>query len=72
MAKWCLAYYKESFLYTHFDEICDLMRKYDVSFSLGDGGSSTAMLTTARSSPNWRRSASSPRLRGRKELPGDD
>ena len=37
MAKWCLAHHKESFLYTHFDEICDLMRKYDVSFSLGDG-----------------------------------
>jgi len=35
--KWCLAHHKESFLYTHFDEICDLMRKYDVSFSLGDG-----------------------------------
>src|SRR5438045_8899133 len=37
MAKWCLAHHKESFLYTRFDEICDLMRKYDVSFSLGDG-----------------------------------
>src|ERR1700744_3583312 len=37
MAKWCLAHHKESFLYTHFDEICDLMRKYDVSFSLGNG-----------------------------------
>src|SRR6202023_3064061 len=37
MAKWCLAHHKESFLYTHFAEICDLMRKYDVSFSLGDG-----------------------------------
>jgi phosphomethylpyrimidine synthase len=37
MAKWCLAHHKESFLYTHFEEICDLMRKYDVSFSLGDG-----------------------------------
>src|SRR6186713_2024675 len=37
MAKWSLAHHKESFLYTHFDEICDLMRKYDVSFSLGDG-----------------------------------
>src|SRR5579863_10171213 len=37
MPKWCLAHHKESFLYTHFDEICDLMRKYDVSFSLGDG-----------------------------------
>jgi phosphomethylpyrimidine synthase len=37
MAKWCLAHHKESFLYEHFDEICDLMRRYDVSFSLGDG-----------------------------------
>ncbi len=37
MAKWCLAHHKESFLYTHFEEICDLMRAYDVSFSLGDG-----------------------------------
>jgi phosphomethylpyrimidine synthase len=37
MAKWCLAHHKESFLYTHFEEICDLMRQYDVSFSLGDG-----------------------------------
>jgi phosphomethylpyrimidine synthase len=37
MAKWCLAHHKESFLYTNFEEICDLMRQYDVSFSLGDG-----------------------------------
>ena len=37
MAKWCLAHHKESFLYERFDEICDMMRKYDVSFSLGDG-----------------------------------
>ena len=37
MAKWCLAHHKESFLHERFDEICDLMRKYDVSFSLGDG-----------------------------------
>src|SRR6195952_1463688 len=37
MAKWCLFHHKENFLYTKFDEICDLMRKYDVSFSLGDG-----------------------------------
>ncbi|WP_422004111.1 phosphomethylpyrimidine synthase ThiC [Pyruvatibacter mobilis] len=37
MAKWCLHHHKESFLYEHFDEICDIMRKYDVSFSLGDG-----------------------------------
>src|SRR5207344_3289880 len=37
MAKWCLAHHKENFLYERFEEICDLMRKYDVSFSLGDG-----------------------------------
>ncbi|MBU1288455.1 MAG: phosphomethylpyrimidine synthase ThiC, partial [Alphaproteobacteria bacterium] len=37
MAKWMLAHHTESFLYTHFEEICDIMRKYDVSFSLGDG-----------------------------------
>jgi len=37
MAKWCLSRHKESFLYDRFDEICDIMRKYDVSFSLGDG-----------------------------------
>ena len=37
MARWCLAHHQESFLYTHFSEICDIMRAYDVSFSLGDG-----------------------------------
>ncbi len=37
MARWCLAHHQESFLYERFDEICDIMRKYDVSFSLGDG-----------------------------------
>jgi len=37
MAKWCLAHHKESFLYTHFEEICEIMKRYDVSFSLGDG-----------------------------------
>ncbi|MEY3815727.1 MAG: hydroxymethylpyrimidine moiety synthesis in thiamine biosynthesis [Pseudomonadota bacterium] len=37
MAKWCLAHHKESFLYTHFEEICEIMKAYDVSFSLGDG-----------------------------------
>ena len=37
MAKWCLAHHKESFLYEHFDDICDIMKAYDVSFSLGDG-----------------------------------
>jgi phosphomethylpyrimidine synthase len=37
IAKWCLAHHKESFLYTHYREICEIMRAYDVSFSLGDG-----------------------------------
>jgi phosphomethylpyrimidine synthase len=37
MAKWCLAHHKESFLYTHWDDICDIMAAYDVSFSIGDG-----------------------------------
>lgn len=37
MAKWCLAHHKENFLYTNFEEICQIMNKYDVSFSLGDG-----------------------------------
>ncbi len=37
MAKWCLAHHEESFLYTHFQDICEIMRTYDVSFSLGDG-----------------------------------
>lgn len=37
MAKWCLSHHKESFLYTHWDDICDIMAAYDVSFSIGDG-----------------------------------
>ncbi len=37
MAKWCLAHHEENFLYTHFEDICDIMKAYDVSFSLGDG-----------------------------------
>ncbi|MDH5735708.1 MAG: phosphomethylpyrimidine synthase ThiC, partial [Gammaproteobacteria bacterium] len=37
MAKWCLAHHKENFLYTHFNDICEIMKAYDVSFSLGDG-----------------------------------
>jgi phosphomethylpyrimidine synthase len=37
MAKWCLAHHKESFLYTHFEDICEIMKAYDVTFSLGDG-----------------------------------
>ena len=37
MAKWCLAHHKENFLYTHFEELCEILKAYDVSFSLGDG-----------------------------------
>ena len=37
MAKWCLAHHRENFLYTHFEELCEIMRAYDVAFSLGDG-----------------------------------
>ncbi|MQP65705.1 phosphomethylpyrimidine synthase ThiC [Niveispirillum sp. SYP-B3756] len=37
MAKWCLAHHKENFLYTHFNEICEIMKAYDIAFSLGDG-----------------------------------
>ncbi len=37
LAKWCLYHHKENFLYTHFEEICEIMKKYDVAFSLGDG-----------------------------------
>ena len=37
MAKWCLAHHRESFLYTHFEEMCEIMKAYDVAFSLGDG-----------------------------------
>ena len=37
LAKWCLAHHKENFLYTHFEDICDIMKAYDVAFSLGDG-----------------------------------
>jgi phosphomethylpyrimidine synthase len=37
LAKWCLAHHKENFLYTHFEEICEIMKAYDVSYSLGDG-----------------------------------
>ncbi|PPK92579.1 phosphomethylpyrimidine synthase [Kineococcus xinjiangensis] len=37
MAAWCLAHHRESFLYTHFEELCEILRRYDVTFSLGDG-----------------------------------
>jgi phosphomethylpyrimidine synthase len=37
MADWCLAHHQENFLYTHFDELCEIFARYDVAFSLGDG-----------------------------------
>ncbi len=74
MAKWCLAHHKESFLYERFDEICDLMRKYDVSFSLGDG--LAPGLDRGRQRPRAvRRTRNAWRTdqdRLEKRLPGDD
>jgi phosphomethylpyrimidine synthase len=66
MAKWCLAHHKESFLYTRFAEICEIMKAYDVAFSLGDGlrpGSIHDANDEAQMASS-RRSASSPRWRG--------
>lgn len=59
MAKWCLAHHQENFLYTHFEEICEIMKAYDVSFSLGDGlrRARSPMPTMPRSSANWKPSA---------------
>ena len=37
LAKWCLAHHQENFLYTHFEDICEILKQYDVAFSLGDG-----------------------------------
>ncbi len=58
MAKWCLAHHQENFLYTHFDEICEIMKAYDVAFSLGDGlrPARSPTPTTRRSSPSSTRS----------------
>jgi thiamine biosynthesis protein ThiC len=66
MAKWCLAHHRESFLYERFEEICDIMKAYDVAFSLGDGlrPGSIADANDPRSSPNSTRSANSRRSRG--------
>jgi phosphomethylpyrimidine synthase len=73
MAKWCLAHHTESFLYERFADICDIMRRYDVSFSLGDGlrPGSIADANDAPSSPSWRRKASSTASPGQ-GLPGDE
>ena len=61
MAKWCLAHHKESFLYERFDEICDLMRKYDCQLLArrrACAPARSATPTTARNSPSWKPSAS--------------
>ena len=61
MAKWCLSHHKESFLYTHFEEICEIMKAYDVSFSLGDGlrpGSICRRQRRGADSPSWKPSVS--------------
>ena len=66
MAKWCLAHHKESFLYERFEEICEIMKAYDVSFSLGDGlrPGSGFDATTKHNLPSSKRWASSPKWRG--------
>jgi thiamine biosynthesis protein ThiC len=65
MAQWCLTEHRESFLYEHFGDICDIMRKYDVSFSLGDGPAGrNADANDAAHSPSSRPWASSPRSPG--------
>ena len=57
MAKWCLAHHEENFLYTHFEEICEIMKAYDVSFSLGDGLAPAPSMTpmTKRNLPSFGR-----------------
>jgi phosphomethylpyrimidine synthase len=55
MAKWCLAHHRESFLYERFEEICEIMKAYDVAFSLGDGPAPRAPSPT----PTTRRSSRS-------------
>ena len=56
MAKWCLAHHKESFLYTHFEEICEIMKAYDVSFSwvMACAPAQSLMPTMLRSLPSWK------------------
>ena len=67
MAKWCIAHHQESFLYTRFDEICELLAHYDVSFSLGDGlrPGSTADANDEAQFAELERSESSRRRPGR-------
>ena len=72
LAKWCLSHHRENFLYTHFEDICEIMKAYDVAFSLGDGlrPGSPPTPTTRPSSPSWtpsRRCCSSHDARDRGE-----
>jgi phosphomethylpyrimidine synthase len=68
MAKWCLSHHQENFLYTHWDDICDIMAAYDVSFSIGDGLAPAPSPTpmTARNLANSKCRASSPAAPGPK------
>ena len=60
MAKWCLAHHKESFLYTHFEEICEIMKQYDVAsrWAMACARARSPTPMTRRSSPSWKRWAS--------------
>ena len=59
-AKWCLAHHQENFAYTHFEEICEIMKAYDVAFSPATACGPARLPTpmTRHNSPNWKRSAS--------------
>lgn len=65
MAAWCLAHHRESFLYTHFEELCEILARYDVTFSLGDGlrPGSIADANDEAQFAELRTSVSSPRSR---------
>ena len=74
MAKWCLAHHRESFLYEHFEEICEICRAYDVSFSLGDGlrPGSIADANDAAQFAELETLGELTRIAWRQRLPGDD
>jgi len=74
MAKWCLAHHQESFLYTHWDDICDIMADYDVSFSIGDGLRPARLPTptTKRNSANSKCRANSHARVGQRRASDDE